>query len=217
MLKETYNFIIKKIIAPPFCRACQIFLSEDEVLCGDCAARIHPLISTELFLTPTYSCKVFAIGKYGEPLKSIILAKSWSDRSASHQLGQLVWQKTYIKHQEFDYIVPVPLHWTRFSYRGFNQAQELAQVLAHQSGKPVLNALTRTRRTPFQSAVSAAQREANVNRVFLLNEAEKELLRGKHILLVDDLMTTGATLKNAARELIRAKPASIKAVVVCRT
>jgi ComF family protein len=217
MLKETYNFIIKKIIAPPFCRACQIFLSHDDVLCAECHAGIAPLISTEVFITPKYSCKVFAVGKYEDPLKPLILAKSWSDRSASHQLGQLVWEKTYIRHQEFDFIVPVPLHWTRFSYRGFNQAQELAQVLAHKSGKPVLNALTRTRRTPFQSAVSAAQREANVNRVFALNELNKEQLKDKHILLVDDLMTTGATLKSAARELIRCKPASIKAVVVCRT
>ena len=112
--------------------------------------------------------------------------------------------------------VPIPLHWTRFAWRGYNQADEIAQVLAQKRGKPVVHLLQRIQRTRYQAELESPQRKENVKKAFTLRVADKNLYQDKHIILVDDLMTTGATLQAAAKELFKLKPASITAVVVCR-
>ena len=193
-----------------------IFRLKDSIFCHDCMASIRPVVSTTICITPKYTCRVFAVAAYQEQFKPLILAKGWGDRTASRQLGALIWDKTNIKYASFDAVVPIPLHWSRFAHRGFNQAEEIAQVVAVQSGKPLMHLLKRTRRTVFQSAIAANKRQDNVQHAFALMRAQKNLYKDKHILLVDDLMTTGATIKSAARELIKLQPASISVVVVCR-
>lgn len=204
------------ILAPPFCVRCKKWLSERRPFCVICERHIRPIVSTSLDITASHQMKVYAISYYAEPLKTLILAKSYGDSLASLQLGDLVWEKTVIQHQEFDVIVPVPLHWLRFAKRGFNQAHEMARIISAKSGKPIVCAVKRVRSTPFQSAVAAVVRRHNVKHAFeLIDQADD--LRDKHILIVDDVMTTGATLHAVARELLKSKPASITAVVACRT
>ncbi len=94
------------------------------VLCA-CSSKLQPVVSIVMPVTATKSVKVFAAAAYKEPIRTLIMAKSWSDHVASVHLGQLIWDMTDIKHMRFDYVVPVPLHWTRFAKRGFNQAQEI--------------------------------------------------------------------------------------------
>lgn len=207
---------LRYVISPPFCAYCKVFLSKETPLCAACLGLIKPVVSTAIPVTKKYSITVFAIANYNYPLKSLILAKSYSNIVASVQLGTLMWDMTAVQYLAFDYIVPIPLHWTRLSWRGYNQAHEISQVLAQKSGKPILNIVCRTKRTPFQSSMPVAQRPGNVHKAFFIDEQYRGMIEGKHILLVDDLLTTGSTLKAAARELIRYKPARISAIVACR-
>ncbi len=197
---RAYNTTIN-IIAPPFCAYCKIFLNERNVFCVTCAQKIQPIVSINLQITKNHAMKVFAIAGYSDPLKKLILAKGWSDISASNQLGQLTWDMTNIRHVNFDYIVPIPLHWTRFAKRGYNQAAEIANVIAQQSGKPVLDILKRIKRTKFQSSLVYIKRADNVKDAFMVRDIQKTTYKHKHFLFVDALMTTGATLKAAEKEL----------------
>jgi competence protein ComFC len=204
-------------IAPAYCAQCTVFLSEQtDILCQKCLDSMQPIISTTVHITNTQSIKVFAIAAYKEPLKKLILAKSYSNIAASNQLGHLIWQLTHIPHASFDIIVPIPLHWTRLASRGYNQADEIAQILSKKSGKPVKHLLKRVKRTRYQAELESALRQENVKNALVLTTQNHSLFEGKHILLVDDLMTTGATLRVAARELFKLKPASVSAVVACR-
>ena len=159
---------------------------------------------------------VFACSSYGDPLKSLILAKGWSDIVSSRQLGEIIWQSTNVKQHAFDYLIPIPLHWSRFAKRGFNQAEEIATALARKSGKPVINLLRRIKRTSLQSGLTIEGRRSNICDAFEVNCSDSDVYKNKHLMLVDDLMTTGSTLRAAAQKLLRYKPASISAIVACR-
>jgi ComF family protein len=209
-----YNFCLM-LLAPPACAYCAILLPEREVFCKTCVQKIRPIVSKSIAITPSKHMTVFAITDYKDPLKKLILAKRWPHDVASYQLGQLIGQYTPIKDMPYDCIVPIPLHWTRYAYRGFNQAEIIASVLAQQIKKPMVHLLKRTVCTTYQAGLTQEKRHKNVHDVFTLNE-NVHVYSGKHLLLVDDLMTTGATLKAAARELLKVKPASITAVVACR-
>jgi ComF family protein len=160
--------------------------------------------------------KVLAISDYQYPLKKLILAKQYGKRVASKQLGELIWYMTYVRHASFEVIVPIPLHWTRYAWRGYNQAIEMGNVIAQESGKPLSELLYRSRRTVFQSTLHKQERQENTRNIFALTKFDRSLYRNKHILLVDDLLTTGATMREAARTLLTLNPASITGVVACR-
>jgi ComF family protein len=204
-------------IAPAYCAQCSIFLSENtKIFCNECMQTIQPVISTTMHLNTTQSIKIFTIAAYQDPLKKLILAKSWSNIAASNQLGHLIWQLTNLPHTPCDIFVPIPLHWTRFAWRGYNQADEIAKVLSEKSGKPVAHILRRIKRTRYQAELESVLRQENVKKALTLHVKDATQYEGKHIILVDDLMTTGATLRAAAKELFKLKPASISAVVACR-
>ena len=204
-------------IAPAYCAQCSVFLFENtKILCDECMHTIQPVVSTTMHLNTTQSIKVFTIATYKDPLKKLILAKSWSNIAASNQLGHLIWQLTNLPHAPCDIFVPVPLHWTRFAWRGYNQAHEIAKVLSAKNGKPVAQILRRVKRTRYQAELESVLRQENVKNALTVQVDDISMYEGKHIILVDDLMTTGATLRAAAKELFKLKPASISAVVACR-
>ncbi|MBA4356017.1 MAG: ComF family protein, partial [Novosphingobium sp.] len=104
-----------------------------------------------------------------------------------------------------DAVVPVPLHASRLRSRRFNQAELIARRVARKLQLPCTPAaLARIRETPSQVGLSANQRQLNVRGAFAVPEAQVAAVRGKTILLIDDLMTTGATLAACARALKRA-------------
>lgn len=216
-LSQLYNAGLDHVIAPPFCACCKKFLSQRMIFCVDCFDTIQPIVSVQLSITKTQSITVLAISDYQEPLKTLILSKAWSDITACSQLAQLIWEMTYFKHRPCDYLIPVPLHWMRKAKRGYNQAEEIAQGLADYGNAKVADILARAKNTPFQSSVSFDKRLDNVKHAFILKSAiDPHIYENKHLVLVDDLMTTGSTLAACAKQLIQLKPASITAVVVCR-
>lgn len=216
IVSRAYNFLLN-IISPPFCAYCKNFIKEREIFCATCKARLQPVVSIMLPVTTTKSIKVFAACAYREPIKYLIVSKSWSNSVASKQLGELIWTMTDISSHQFDFIVPIPLHWTRFAKRGFNQAEEIAKVISGNSNKSIIHALLRIKRTKFQSAVeTSGSRIFNVENAFEIRLKYASQIKGKHILLVDDLMTTGATLRSCAKILFKYKPASISVAVASR-
>lgn len=215
-LFKKFKNIISYSISPPFCEGCKDFIPKRSIFCNSCFNKINPIVSIKLAVTPQYSMQVFAISDYQEPLKSLILAKRRSNQLASVQLSELIWEMTNLKNINFDYLVPIPLHWARFAKRGFNQTEVIASALSVKSNKPVINILKRARYTSYQFSLSASERNENVKGAFVLNGENLINYAGSNLVLVDDLLTSGSTLISAAKELVKLKPASISAVVACR-
>jgi len=212
---NVYNSLVT-FLAPPFCSYCKKFLKNKSIFCNNCKDLIRPIVSTTISITKKHSIKVFSVSNYKEPMRSLILSKHSSDIISSRYLGCLIWDLTYIKNMEFDYIVPIPLHWRRFAKRGFNQAQEIAHVISKRSGKKVVYLLKRIKNTKYQAELTAEKRIDNLQKAFSLSVNDLSKYKGKRFLLVDDLMTTGSTLKTASRLLLSLKPISVCAVVACR-
>ncbi|MFT6765417.1 MAG: ComF family protein [Alteromonas naphthalenivorans] len=206
---------LKNIFFPSYCSYCRSFLSHDTILCEECFDGIKPVATYPLRITKQHEVKVFSIGDYKDPLRALIKTKHYRQRKTSQDLGKLLWDKTNLRHHRFDLIVPVPLHWTRYAWRWFNQSEEISNIISQHSGKPVVLALKRIKRTLFQTGLSREERMQNVKNVFELTQSN-EYIKNKHIVLVDDVLTTGTTLKEAIKELKKAKPASIVIAVVAR-
>lgn len=130
-------------------------------------------------------------------------------------LGQLfaVELKKVKGFDTIDMIVPVPLHRRKVALRGYNQAQIFAEGLAAGLGVPVLSGvIERIKATETQTHKTRAERLNNVSNVFRAKRTEA--IRGKHLLLVDDVLTTGATLESCALELLRTKNTRISIVTL---
>ena len=211
---------LSSLFYPSYCRSCDEHLEQGSFFCSPCENKIQPVVSLSLAVTQKISMKVFAAGIYKDILRPLVLKKRTTDILASEQMGQLILGKTPIKNISVDLIIPVPLHWTRFARRGYNQAHVMASVIGKDLSKPVLPLISRVRRTPFQSLLSPKERTENVRKAFMLNKRyqdnAREMIQGKHIVLVDDLVTTGQTLINTAKPLLKYKPASITTVVAAR-
>ncbi|MEZ5946470.1 MAG: ComF family protein [Hyphomonas sp.] len=118
---------------------------------------------------------------------------------------------------EADLIVPVPLHYVRLAGRGFNQSAWLARTVARLSGTPMrVDALKRTRRTPTQGGLSARARKRNVAGAFEVRKRSVPFVAGKRVLLVDDVLTTGATLSACVRALKQAGAHEVDVLVLAR-
>ena len=167
------------------------------------------------------------VGTFSEPLVTLVhrlkFGRAWEVAAV---LAPFLYQATLRVAEEsgvpVDALMPVPLHWRRKAQRGFNQAEELARALHELSGWPVAHALRRTRPTLEQALTeSASKRADNLRGAFSCSTGAGGRVAGKHIWLMDDVTTTGATLHaaaNAIRKLHRdERPASINAVVVCVT
>lgn len=213
MLKAILN-AAKFILSPPYCEGCFVALSDRFIFCANCYSEVKPVTTYSLQVTNTCEAKVFAVANYEYPLKKLILAKHASNMLAAEYIADLIWQNTAIKYVEFDCIVPIPLHWSRKMKRGYNQAEAMAEKISTFSCRPVINALTRKKITSFQSKLNQEERDVNIKNCFGL--ADISNLEGKRVLLVDDLMTSGATLKYASKALLRAGVDSITIAVGCR-
>lgn len=216
-LFKNFLTLMHDAIAPAQCASCKVLLPERDVFCASCAQRIQLVGSVDLLVTATKRVPIYAVGAYTDPLKKLINAKSFSQRATSTQLGELVARHAMILQKPIDVVVPIPLHWTRYAWRGYNQSEEIARVVAKARGVPVCHELMRSRKTEYQAECSRAERTLNVLGAFALSDAGKKMLAGKHVALVDDVFTTGATMEAAARVIYAAKPASVCALVVART
>jgi ComF family protein len=112
--------------------------------------------------------------------------------------GELICKAAAELPGDIDALLPVPLHWLRHGVRGFNQAAEICRPLQQASGLPVLRNVSRVRRTAYQSGLDARARRRNLTGAFTVRGA----VCARHVLLVDDVITTGETCSQLARELL---------------
>ncbi len=123
-----------------------------------------------------------------------------------------------LRHTSFvsaDMIVPVPLHYKKHKKRGFNQSEILAGGMAESMGKPVGNVLVRKEATESQTERSRYERWKNVEGAFLCKDPEA--VRHKHVLLVDDVITTGSTMEACARELLAVEGVKVSVAALAYT
>jgi ComF family protein len=119
-----------------------------------------------------------------------------------------------LRAQPFDGFVPVPLHHARFREREFNQAEEIARLLSRRTGIPLLKALRRVRYTSTQTVLDRHERMENLRNAFRVRHSPDVLQR--HLVLVDDVFTTGSTVDECARVLRQAGAASVRVLTIAR-
>ena len=197
----------KPLVAEYFCVTCRTpFLSEfplDEN--GKCGLCRHGLNDYDA---------AYSYGAYEGELRDLIhLLKYQRIEPLAKPLSKLL-IKALPLDQHFDCIVPLPLHWTRRIWRGFNQAALIAIPLAQYMSVPLVHALRKKKYRPPQVGLTNAQRRENVRGVFVV---EKPLLiEGRRILLVDDVFTTGATASACAKALKKAGAKHVSLLTLAR-
>lgn len=156
----------------------------------------------------------FAYGCYEDVLREMVhLLKYSGVRSLASPMG--AWMAGALpRNQRFDLIVPMPMHWIRRWRRGFNQAELLAAEVSKRTGIPPGRPVRRARATPPQAGLSRARRRENVSGAFAM--ARRADVRGKRILLVDDVLTTGATASACAGVLKRAGATYVAVLAAAR-
>ncbi len=183
------------VVTEPRCRRCgKPVDSPEQEYCLDCSGRDSVLTQgTALWIYNDSAKRAMADFIYGGCLED-----------GGYYGRQLAaWCGSQISSWRVDCIVPVPLHWRRRWFRGFNQAEYIARVLGEYLHTPVLNGLKRVRPTRPQKGLNDRQRKDNLKGVFALDERHREAMRDcRSVLLVDDIYTTGATLESCGQVLI---------------
>lgn len=113
---------------------------------------------------------------------------------------------------DIDAVLPVPLHWRRQALRGFNQATEIARPVCRRAGLPLVGGVSRSRHTPYQSGLSAGRRQRNLRNAFRVSGE----IAHRHVLVVDDVITTGATCRRVARVLLDAGVPAVSVLAIAR-
>lgn len=202
------------LLYPPVCVHCG---RVGEIVCRYCDQQVEigMHIALDILRDKTFE-DFYAIGPHHGVIRSAIHALKYENEpDAGHYLGQLLGQKLEYENLIIDMVIPVPLHPTRLQERGYNQAKIIAESVANIiGGELVDNVLVRRRYTQSQVELSAEERRLNVEDAFELDEAMASKLFGKTILLIDDVCTTGSTLKACAEALQKAQVQTIYAATV---
>lgn len=160
---------------------------------------------------------VACLGAYEAELqKAVLRTKSHRQDRLARELTELLWLRTgaEIANGRPEVVAPMPMHWTRRIRRGTNSSETIAEVLAASLGVPALPLLRRVRRTQRQGSLPRDERFRNVKKAFGMRRGCR--CAGARVLLVDDIMTTGATCGEAAKVLRQAGAVEIAVAVLAR-
>lgn len=196
-------------ITPPCCAVCGLPFAHDEgaeAVCGGCLAE------------PPAFDRARAAAVYDDGCRSLLLGFKHGDRTeAAGALGRWLHQAGRELCREAGLIVPVPLHRRRLWRRRYNQSALLAWALGREAGLAVATDLLRRRKpTRSQRGLSASERRRNVQGAFGVDEDRRARLADAHVVLVDDVFTTGATVEAAAAALKRAGARRVDVVTLAR-
>lgn len=197
---------LKHLESAAACRACGKPLSQDGAPCPWCHGKgLYPYDS------------IVRLGVFVEPLRHLIHQTKYAGRwPVGEFLADRLLRQSRVRAmlKGADCVVPVPLHWLRQFIRRYNQAEVVARRLRSYRSRALKLAqpVRRIRNTESQTRLSRQQREENLRGAFKL--IRPRAIAGKHVVVIDDVMTTGATLQAVGRALVAAKPASLSAIVV---
>ena len=196
-------------IAPPLCATCGFPFDYDPgsgALCGDCLREQPPFERARTVL------------RYEDHSRDLVISFKHRDRTdAAPVYGKWMSRAGAEIFAEADLIVPVPLHRFRLILRRYNQSAELCHALSRETGVPNdPGLLVRIRPTPTQGRLTRAERERNVHGAFALWPRAGSSLQGRRVVLVDDVLTTGATVNACARTLLRGGVAAVHVLTLAR-
>jgi ComF family protein len=196
-------------IAPPFCPRLGIPFVYDPG---------PELLSMEAIANPPAYARARAAVRYDDVARTLVHALKYQDRTdLAPAMGRWMARAGRELLGEADALVPVPLHWRRVWSRRYNQSGALARVIERQTGVRLASeALRRVRPTEQQIGLSRSQRATNVQGAFKVAADRKADIQGRRVVLIDDVLTSGATVDACARALLRAKAASVDVLVFAR-
>ncbi|MDE2065834.1 MAG: ComF family protein [Bradyrhizobium sp.] len=196
-------------IAPPFCPRLGIPFVYDPG---------PGLLSMEAIANPPAYQRARAAVRYDDVARALVHALKYQDRTdLAPAMGRWMARAGHELLGEADALVPVPLHWRRGWSRRYNQSGALARVIGRQSGvKLACEALRRVRPTQQQIGLSRSERADNVQGAFKIATDRKADVAGRRVVLIDDVLTSGATVDACARALLRAKAAQVDVLVFAR-
>jgi ComF family protein len=196
-------------IAPPFCPRLGIPFVYDPG---------PELLSMEAIANPPAYQRARAAVRYDDVARTLVHALKYQDRTdLAPTMGRWMARAGQELLADADILVPVPLHWRRGWSRRFNQSGALARVISRESGVKVASeALGRVRATEQQIGLSRAQRASNVQGAFKVAAERNADIAGRRVVLIDDVLTSGATTDACARALLRAKAARVDVLVFAR-
>lgn len=208
LVKILFDFIFPRI-----CLSCNSVLNTNEnVLCNSCKDTIKIIpqdllkieyikkFQNDLFIDDFQSCFIFEKDKV---IQKVLHSYKYENKIyVGKFLGDLIYYNLdkFIKTWDADLIIPVPLHPLKKAERGYNQSYHIAKQVAKNLNLPIDNkSLKRKVYTQTQTKMNLAERKENVKNAFIIKDAKK--LSGKKIILIDDVITTGATISECAKVL----------------
>jgi ComF family protein len=222
---------------PPLCAACREPV-EGRGLCPACWSKLSfitrpycerlgipfvydpgpGILSMEAIAAPPAYHRARAAVRFDEISRALVHALKYADRlDLAPMMGRWIAHAGRELLAEADALVPVPLHWRRLWARRFNQSAMLAAAISSQTGVPVAaNALKRVKPTVQQFGLSRTERAANVQGAFRVPPEGKAAVTRRRLVLIDDVLTTGATVDGCARALLRAGAANVDVLVFAR-
>jgi ComF family protein len=199
-----------KFITDPMCHACGQpfeYTIGEQALCGECLKELPPFASARsVFVYDEHSRALVTKLKFSDQLYLASVFGPWLAKTGALMIG------------ESHIIAPVPLSYRRFVSRRYNQAALLARALAQKTHLPVIpDLLVRKKHTAPQTGLSRRQREDNVKSAFAVNPRQQSAIKGKTVLLIDDVLTTGSTVSACTRALIKAGAMRVNVLTLART
>lgn len=166
---------------------------------------------------PAYD-RARAAARYGDVARDLVHLLKYGDRlDLARPLGRWMARAGAELLADADALVPVPLHWSRLWQRRFNQSAALAQAISSISGVPVADhILARDQATPPQVGLTKSERASNVQGAFSVPESARIDVKGRKLIVIDDVLTSGATASACARVLRRARASRIDVLVLAR-
>jgi ComF family protein len=236
-IRSASNFLLG-LVYPPTCIACQGATGAPHALCAACWSGIRfierpycerlgtpfsidlgmPLHSPAALADPPVFGRARAVAEYDGTASALVHRLKYGDRlELARALGAMMVRSGAELLGDADVIVPVPLHRFRLWQRRFNQAMALAAIVARDSNLPCDPfLLSRVKRTRQQVGLTKAQRQQNLQGAFRVPQDAKARLQGQRVLLIDDVLTTGATANAASRALLRGGASSVDVLAFAR-